>query len=645
MEKFMKNNKTIRIANAGGYWGDDPYALRRQLNGSLKIDYVSIDFLAEITMSIMQKQFQKDSNAGYAKDFITQLEPLLKILKEKKIKLITNAGGVNPKSCASALLEAALRQGVELKIAIVEGDNITQKIPEIMQQEGNKNVFTNMETKESFENISDKVLCANAYFGALPVVRALETNADIVLCGRVTDTGITVAPLIYEFGWNLTDYNKIASGIVAGHIIECGAQATGGNFTDWQKVGSFKNMGFPIVEVEENGDFFVTKHPELDGLVSVQTIKEQLLYEMGDPCCYLTPDVIADFSSFKISQAQENRVFISGVKGYPPTDLLKVSMAYADGFKSSGAIIVSGPNALQKSEVFAETFWERFKEECLNANLSYPSSTKHEFIGANSTHGNLTQKFSHHTFVPTEIYLKFSVLSPSKETLSVFRKLLPSLILSGPSGVAVTGGAPSINDVVSYWPALIPQEFTSFFVSYIESKNSQQWVDHCINSPWPITFGAPKVSQMQVAKPPKSSQSQALKNSAKPEFSGQQVKKVPLMKLAHARSGDKGDTANIGLIARSPECYEFLKKAVTAQQVQEWFSELCFGQVVRYEVPNLQALNFLLEESLGGGGTTSLQIDPQGKTYSQALLRCEVVVDLSVLNSIPEKFLPVLGEI
>lgn len=610
----------IRIANAGGYWGDDPYALRRQVCGPLKLDYISIDFLAEITMSILQKQKQKDPKLGYAADFISQLAPLLKSCKERGIKIITNAGGVNPRACADALFELARKAGVDLRVALVEGDDIAERLPQVVKQPGCS--MKNMETGEAFDGVLAKVLSANVYFGAMPVVEALKSDPDIIICGRVTDTGITLAAMIHEFGWQPSDYDKLSHGIVAGHIIECGAQATGGNFTDWKKVKSFEDIGFPILECAPDGSFVVTKHPGSGGLVSVQTVREQLLYEMGHPQSYITPDVIADFTTINLTSDGEDRVRVSGVQGRAPTDLLKVSVAYADGFKASGTLIISGPDARSKAEMFSTIMWRKLSSELKNVGLPQCRKTMTEFIGDDSTHRGLSPQVA-----AKEVLIRFGALASEKASLQIFRKILPSLILSGPSGVAVTGGAPVISDVVSYWPALVPQDVALPKVWVGEVKNLKPDVAQITQSEelqWPKTGGTADISEH-----PSDAHSFAQVNVS-------QTAELPLWCIAHARSGDKGDTANIGLIARSPECYAWLRENVTADLVKKWFATICNGKVSRYAVPNLWSLNFLLEESLDGGGTMSLCIDAQGKTLSQALLRCSMKIPVALLETIDD---------
>ena len=619
--------RLLRIANAGGYWGDDPHALRRQVLGKLPIDVISIDYLAEVTMSILQKQKQRDPRAGYARDFVAQVEPLLAEILRRGIKIITNAGGVNPLACAEALAAVAHAQNLKLRIAVIDGDNIADRM-ETLRAEGV--AFQNMETGEAFEAYADKVLAANAYFGAMPVAEAMKGDPDIVLCGRVTDTGITLAPLIHAFGWAANDWNRLAAGILAGHIIECGAQATGGNFTDWRKVPSFIDVGFPIVECSADGSFVVTKHPDSGGLVTCQTIREQLLYEMGHPQSYLTPDVIADFTSIQLAQEAPDRVRVSGVKGRPATDLLKVSIAYADGFKATGALIISGPDARAKADCFAEVFWTRCRQELQKAGLPELDDFCTERVGDDATHRGLTP--SHH---PTEILLRLSARSHDRGSLEIYRKLLPSMILSGPSGVAVTGGAPVISDVVSYWPALIPQACALPVVRVFEMNSEGNLMAMAENATlaWPITNGNP------------THQETPLDPWHEGTLAAGGMVRLPLMRIAHARSGDKGDTANIGLIGRSPECYVWLRENVTAARVQKWFSSLCHGEVERHLVPNLWALNFLLAESLGGGGTMSLFIDAQGKTLSQALLRCELDMPEVLLSTIRSENAPCAGEL
>ena len=604
----MNRIQTLRIGNAGGYWGDDPDALKRQILGG-KLDYVTMDFLAEVTMSILQKQRMRDSSLGYARDFIKMLKPVLKQAIEQNTKIITNAGGVNPTQCAKEIQTLADALGVSCKIAIVYGDDILDQIDDLTSK-GSK--FQNMESGESFEQVKDHLEAANIYFGAQGVVEALKQDPNIVITGRVTDTGITIGAMIHEFGWGLDDWDKLAAGIVAGHIIECGCQSTGGNFTDWQKVSSFQNIGYPIIEMEPSGEFIVTKHEGTGGLVSLDTIREQLFYEMGNPEAYITPDVVADFSTIQLAQEGENRVKVFGVKGLEPTPFYKVSMAYREGFKAQGSIMISGPDARAKAEAFARIFWERL--DC-----SF-EETSTEYIGHDACHRSLVH--SHH---PDEILLRLSARGTSKDDLRVFGKLIPSLILSGPPGVAVIGGVPKIQDVVSYWPALIDKKLVPVKVGVLEGNKIKETAT--IESPTMGNFQTIKNENQQLSKAPQTEIKEWLSELSKDQ-------NTPLAKIALARSGDKGDMCNVGVLARSPEAYAFLKEFLTAQKVKDWFQELCHGDVTRFHLDHLNGLNFLLDNALGGGGTKTLRTDAQGKTFSQAILRQRVPMPKEVLESI-----------
>lgn len=591
--------RTIRIGNAGGYWGDDPDALRRQVKGG-ELDFLTMDYLAEITMSILNKQRQKDPEYGSARDFLDHLEPVIEDVMKRGIRIVTNAGGVNPDVCAKNIAEMAAEYGLKPRIAIVDGDNILEQLDELESRGAD---FSNMENGEPFGSVRDRVTAANLYFGALPVVKALQAGADIVVTGRVTDTGITLAPMIASFGWSLEDYDRLASGIVAGHILECGAQSTGGNFTDWEKVPAFTQMGYPIAEISEDGSFVITKHESLDGLVSVDTVREQLLYEMGDPLNYITPDVIADFTSIQLEADGPDRVRISGVKGRAPTDLLKVSMAYRDGFKSYGTILISGPDARKKAEKFSEIFWNR-------VDTTYEDQVT-EYVGSNACHRHLA-----HQSESGEILLRFAVRDHDRDKLTPFRRNLAALILSGPPSVAVTGGTPPVRDVISYWPALVHQSFADWRLRIYEGCELQMEE----SGGWPETGGAMNGDSADSGK-------------ETADF-GQETERAPLSRIALARSGDKGDTCNVGVLARSKDAWAWMGTLLTPERVKALYGDIVLGQVVRHPVPNLLAWNFLLHEALGGGGTRSLRVDAQGKTLAHALLMQEFDIPVTVLTSV-----------
>ncbi|MBP6218139.1 MAG: DUF1446 domain-containing protein [Oligoflexales bacterium] len=619
--------KILRVGNAGGYWGDDPFALLRQVEGGNKpLDYITIDFLAEVTMSIMQKQHSKDPSKGYAHDFLPMLESVLPKLLKNKTRIITNAGGINPKACAEAIHALAKKLGLSLNIALVYGDDILHNVEEL-QKKGCS--FQNMETGQDAKLIQGRIEAANVYFGAWPVVEALRRwEPDLIITGRVTDTGITLAPMIHEFAWDLHDWNKLASGIIAGHMIECGTQVTGGNFSDWHLVPSFHEMGFPIVEMNADGTFIVTKHEGTGGLVSVDTVREQVFYEMGNPKAYITPDVVADFSTIQVKQEARDRVFVHGIHGYEPTPSYKVSMAYADGFKCVGSIIISGPSARKKAEAFAEIFWNRCPREKF-------IETHTEFLGWNACHRSLGESKD-----GNEILLRLGARSMDKESLTLFRKLIPSLILSGPPGVAVLSeGIPKVQTVMNYWPALLAKKMVHPKISllaHIKSRNETVELGDPIEGVLTPEPGMDiKASFALIADDSVVKAICPVHGRGPQVFQDPEAEELPISTIALARSGDKGDTVNIGVLARNQTAYLFLKQELTAQRVKNWFQELCQGKVSRHELDGLLGLNFLLEESLGGGGSCTLRTDAQGKTFSQALLRQKLVIPRVVLDSLP----------
>lgn len=594
----------IRIGNAGGFWGDDLDAFRRQLETG-DLDYLTMDFLAEITMSILRKQQLKNPDLGYITDFVDQVVDNIDIINGSNIRIITNAGGMNPLGCARKILSRLQEINQSIRLAVIDGDDILEKISHLYPEKAD---FTNLETGESFEDKINKIQSANVYLGLPPLLKALQSDSQIILTGRVTDTSITMAPMVHEFGWELTDWDKLASGIVAGHIIECGAQSSGGNFTDWQKINSWENFGYPIVEAYPDGSFIVTKAEHSGGIVTIDSIKEQILYEMGDPSGYISPDVIADFTTIKLVQEGPERVKISNVKGYPATPYYKVSMSYIDGLTTSGTLIVSGPDAYSKARKIKDIFWNRL-------GVSYQKQNT-EYVGFNACHLNLATPNE-----PNEILIRFSVYDEDREKLESFSKNIAPLILSGPPGMAVTGGRPRISQVITYWPALIRKDLVKSRLKILDDRGEiieEQTLDS-------IT-GYESDFKSETADYQETKQGETLEHDE-----GVTVK---LKDLCLARSGDKGDTANIGVVARNQDIYQYLKKHLTAGVVKYMFKEHCKGRVVRYSLDNLQALNFLLESSLDDGGTKSLRIDAQGKTYAQAFLKQEIMVPDSLLKTI-----------
>ena len=591
----MTQPHSIKIANAGGYWGDDLRQFKRQIELA-PVDFVTLDFLAEITMSIMQKQRARDPRAGYARDFVQMVEEALPLMVQHGTRAISNAGGVNPHACRAAILEMSKQHGYDIEVAAVAGDDIMSRLGELNAAGV---TLDNMEDGTSFQSVRDRVSSANAYFGAWPVVEALNQGAQVTVTGRVTDTGITLAPMIHSFGWAPDDWDKLAAGIVAGHIVECGAQSTGGNFTDWRNVKSFHDIGYPVLEVFADGSFIVTKQPGTGGKVSVRTVKEQLLYEMGNPREYITPDVVADFATAKLEQVGKDKVRVWNVKGYPAPSSLKISASYFDGWKAAGTLIISGPDAVDKANAFGALFWKRLGIEF--------TETRTELIGHSSCWGPLAPKTD-----PPELLLRLAARDEDSAKIREFSKMLPAIILSGPPSVAVTGGRPPAQEVVAYWPALAPRDKIKATLTTKDGEKKLAW-------PTPV------VAPVKPAALPRTKWPTAGGNA--------KLVTVPLSRIAHGRSGDKGDTCNIGIIARAPEAYPVIKKMLTASIVKRHFKGICKGKVTRHEVPNLGALNFLLEECLGGGGTVSLRIDAQGKTLSHALMAMEVSVPEGLIEA------------
>lgn len=442
--------KSIRIASGQGFWGDLIDAPYHQVTKG-DIDYLVMDYLAEVTMSILQKQKNKNPELGYARDIPELMKRILPIIKEKNIKVITNGGGVNPVSCANAVLKIAKDLNIkDLKIGIVLGDDIKDKIDEIISSGCELN---NMDTGQSVISVKDKFLSANVYFGAFPIVEALSNGSDIVITGRTTDTGLTLAPMIYEFGWDKNNFDLMAAGTVAGHILECGAQSSGGNFLgDWQSIPNMAEIGFPIAEAYPNGDVIITKHKNTGGRVSFETVAEQLVYEIGDPVSYITPDCVADFTSIKLEDLGNDRVKVFGVKGNPDTEFYKVSCSYADGYSAAANLTYCWPQALTKAKAADDILRKRLE----NLNLKF-DEIRTEFIGYNSCHGPLSVKLDEDLI--NEIMLRVAVRSHDYNSIERFGKEIAPLILTGPPGVTgFAGGRPKPSEVVAYWPALIPKK-------------------------------------------------------------------------------------------------------------------------------------------------------------------------------------------
>jgi hypothetical protein len=439
----------IRIANGQGFWGDSLEAPVEQVRRG-PLDYLTLDYLAEVTMSILQKQRARDPKLGYARDFVDMIARVLPDLKERRIRVIANAGGVNPKACCDAVLEVAKRQGIAVRAAVVAGDDIMGRLDDFLARGVELN---NMETGEPLSAIRAQVQSANVYFGAFPVAQALGQGAEIVITGRVTDTGLALAPMIHEFGWKADNWDRLAAGTIAGHTVECGAQCTGGNCqVDWETIPNLADIGYPIIEAEPDADFVITKHAGTGGRVTVESVKEQLLYEMGDPSEYITPDCIADFTTIHLDQAGPDRVRFSGIKGRPATPFYKVSISYSAGFKAIGSLVYAWPGAYKKARAAEKILRQRLDRLGLRFD-----AMRAEFLGANACHGipaaEPPPEIEPHL---PEVVLRFGVRGENRAAVERFTREIPPLALNGPPVVSGLGsGRPQVEEIVAYWPALI----------------------------------------------------------------------------------------------------------------------------------------------------------------------------------------------
>lgn len=453
---------TVRVAAGQGFWGDWLEAPYRQVTGG-PIDYLMMDYLAEVTMSILQKQRSRDASLGYATDFIPMLERLLPILAERGIKVVANAGGVNPRACAEAVAEVARRQklGRSLRLGVVTGDDLLGRLDGLLAR-GHE--LRNLDTGRPLTDVRDRVLAANAYLGAGPVVDALGRGADVVITGRVTDTGLTLGPLVHAFGWGSEAWDLLAAGTVAGHAIECGAQVSGGNcLVDWAGIPDLANVGYPIVAAHPDGTFELTKHPGTGGRISVAGVTEQLVYEMGDPRTYITPDCIADFTTIQLEQVGPDRVRVSGVRGRPATDQLKVSIAYFYGYKAVGTLVYAWPQAYAKARAADAVL--RTRLDALG--LSF-EAIRTEYVGADATHGALALEQVVADDLP-EVQLRIAVRSPDRTAVERFTREIAPLILNGPPSVTgFAGGRPKPEEIVAYWPALLDKRLVQPCVEIVD---------------------------------------------------------------------------------------------------------------------------------------------------------------------------------
>lgn len=586
----MNQQRTIRIGGASGYWGDTAEA-PRQLVERGDIDFLVFDYLAEVTMAILAKQHARAPEAGYAHDFITGvMRPLIGAIAVKKIKVVANAGGVNLEACRRALQKVTEEAGVSLRIATVEGDNLLPRMDRLRTLP-----IREMATGAP---MPDRLMSANAYFGALPIAAALDAGADIVLTGRCVDSAVTLGPLIHGFGWRADDYDRLAQGSLCGHLLECGAQATGGNFTDWRDVeAGWEDMGFPIAEVEASGSFVITKPANTGGLVSPLSVGEQLLYEIGDPGAYLLPDVSCDFREVTLTPEGPDRVRVEGARGDAPTNAYKVSATYAGGFRSISSGVFAGFDAVEKARRTGEAIVKRVERMLATRGLKPFSAHAIDVIGAGALYGGEDRALR-------ECVLRMAVQHDSKDAADLFARECVGTGLSMSTGrCGLEGGRPSVSPVVRLFSFLLPKEEAPAIVR-VDGEA--------------VAFDPPATSGEAPAKRPA---------SAIPDYAPTGCDmEVPLIALAVARSGDKGPDGNIGVMARDRKFLPAIRASLTEGAVRRHFAHYCEGPVERYDLPGMGALNFVLRDSLGGGGTSSVRIDVQAKTYAQILLSMPVSI-------------------
>ncbi|PPB97379.1 acyclic terpene utilization AtuA family protein [Acinetobacter pittii] len=593
------DERVVKIGCASGFWGDTNTAAF-QLVHLTDINYLVFDYLSEITMSIMAKAKMVEPKHGYALDFVSRvMAPLLKKIAEKKIKVISNAGGVNPLACRDALQKIINEYGLDLKVAVVLGDNLLAQHEQLKQQ--------NIQEMFSGEALPEQVASSNAYLGAVAIRDALNLGADIVITGRVVDSAVVLAPLLHEYQWSLDDYDKLAQGSLAGHVIECGAQCTGGNFTDWQLVQGFDNMGFPVVEVSEDGSFVVTKPQGTGGLVSTATVAEQIVYEISSPQAYLLPDVIADFSHVHLEQVGEHRVRVTGAKGQAPTAQYKVSATYPDGYRVLVSFLIAGREAPQKAQIIADAILAKCERVLAMCSVPPFSEKSVEILGIESTYGEHAQ-----TLNSREVVVKIAVKHMFKEACMFFASEIAQASTGmAPALAGIVGGRPKASPVIKLFSFLIDKNQVSVEIDF-EGKR------------YPV----------EIPQGVSTEQLPTLKAGENAIYQGDEIE-VPLIEIAHARSGDKGNHSNIGVIARKADYLPWIRAALTEEAVASYMQHVLDaekGRVIRYELPGLNALNFMLENALGGGGVASLRIDPQGKAFAQQLLDMPVKVPAHLLE-------------
>jgi hypothetical protein len=585
----------LRIGCGCGFWGDSA-AGPAQLVAHGNIDVLVLDYLSEITLSLLARARRRRPEMGYTPDFISEvMRPLAAPIAAQGIKVIANAGGMNPQACRDALQKVLEELGVRLAVAVVLGDDISAQV-DALRAAGATDL-------ESGGPLPAQVASANAYLGAFPIAQALAAGADIVITGRCADSSMALAPLIHAFGWQAGDFDKLAMGSLAGHIIECGPQATGGIFTDWRATAAdWDDIGYPIVECSADGSFIVTKPPGTGGLVSTATVGEQIVYEVHDPARYILPDAVCDFSAVQLTPLGDDRVGVRGARGLPATATYKASLTYADGYRCTATLMIVGAEAVLKAEAVAAAILKRTRRMFRERGWDDYRAVSIETLGAEALYGPHARSRD-----TREVILKIAVAHASEAALELFtREIFPAATSMAQGITGFAGGRPGVQPVVRLASCLVPK---SSVAVTIEMNGKTTAADAVVDgdSHAPVAVPATAVA------------------TAAPRASGPEVE-VALVRLAHGRSGDKGDTANIGVLARRAQFVPLLATQLSAAAVRAYMAHLVDGEVERYDWPGLSGWNFVLRRALGGGGIASLRYDPQGKSYAQILMDMPVRV-------------------
>lgn len=593
--KAVAEGRLVRIGGASGFWGDSsvgaPQLVRRG-----KVDYLVFDYLAELTMSLLAAARLENPQAGYATDFVAvTMKQLLGEVIGRGIKVVSNAGGMNPRGCAGAVAALAAEQGIAARIAYVEGDDVMPLLGELRA--------SGVEGLDGTRKLPGKLVSANAYLGALPIKQALDQGAQIVITGRCVDSAVALGVLMHEFGWASDDFDRLAQASLAGHILECGAQGSGGLFTDWDTVPAWDDIGYPVVECRADGSFVVCKPEGTGGLVSTATVAEQVLYEIHDPARYLLPDVCCDFTRVTLTRQDENRVEVRGARGRAPTASYKVSGTYADGWRCTALLIIAGVDAAAKARRTAQAILERTRRLMREAGLGDYDATHIDVIGSEDGFGGQRRRDA-----AREAVMWLSVRHQDRKALDLFGREIAAAGTSWAPGTAGgVGGRPSPSPSIKQYAFLLPKQ-----------RLSPTVVMDGMRSVVVIPEFAPGAAAAAVPVEPVSVPA------------GTTVE-VPLIRIAHGRSGDKGDIANIGLVARRTELLGVLRQQVTEARVKDYLSHLVKGRVTRYDLPGFDAVNLVCEQALGGGGMASLRYDPLGKSMAQILLTMPVQVPEQLL--------------